>query len=192
MPAASGNARRRLLRPVERPQNPESDHRRPFSRQSDGFPPGLAHPPPPLQRPYPPGARPFGLDGAANSVRYPLHAFGVLPPLTKPWPARVWSVLRFAGSGQPRSRLGEGWGGGDAIDRGLAISNDPLWGGQMRHRRKGAPSVAYVMGGAEGSAPSSRQQRRHRHAPPTPPSQRRAPARPDLALASCGECAFLP
>src|SRR5262249_19763451 len=37
---------------------------------------------------------------------------GLLPPPTKPRPAGVWSLLKFAGSGQARSRLGEGWGGG--------------------------------------------------------------------------------
>src|SRR5215831_13989168 len=37
------------------------------------------------------------------------------PLPTKPWPAGVWSRLRFAGSGQARSRLGRGWGWGGGV-----------------------------------------------------------------------------
>src|SRR5215467_15967203 len=40
---------------------------------------------------------------------------GALPFPTKPLPAGVWSLLRFAGSGQARSRLWGGVGGGGPL-----------------------------------------------------------------------------
>src|SRR5262249_36583398 len=54
------------------------------------------------------------LNCSFTEPRCACRGLGLLPPPTKPRPAGVWSLLRFAGSGQARSRLGEGWGGGCA------------------------------------------------------------------------------
>src|SRR5262249_41679154 len=56
------------------------------------------------------------LNCSFTEPRCTCRGLGLLPPPTKPRPAGVWSLLRFAGSGQARSRLGEGSGGGRCGD----------------------------------------------------------------------------
>src|SRR5215472_11051274 len=51
------------------------------------------------------------------------RGLGAFPPPTKPRPAGVWSLLKFAGSGQGRSRLGEGQGGG--MQQGSCVRATP-------------------------------------------------------------------
>src|SRR5262249_3796243 len=69
--------------------------------------------------------RKIGVHAGNAKAELQLYRTAVHVPRTRSAPspnqtpaAGVWSLLRFAGSGQARSRLGEGWGGGA---RALAI-----------------------------------------------------------------------
>src|ERR1700730_5193490 len=48
------------------------------------------------------------LNCSFTEPRWTCRGLGLLPPPTKPRPAGVWSLQRFAGSGQARVRVGRG------------------------------------------------------------------------------------